>query len=67
MVTSRASGMSAARIRPFATGTIGSSVPAITSVGCERKGSQGRLLAEVAGQFLRELLGLVAGAGDDQD
>src|ERR1700730_18574078 len=44
LVTSRASGMSVARIRPFATGTIGSSVPAITSVGCESKVSQGRLL-----------------------
>ena len=31
------------------------------------QGRQGRLLAEVVGQSLRELLGLIAGAGDDQD
>ena len=37
----RAFGMSFARMRPLTTGTIGSSVPAMTSVGCqERKPGQ---------------------------
>src|SRR5215510_5073172 len=43
-VTSRASGMSFARMRPLTTGTMGSSVPAMTSVGCDRSRNQGRLV-----------------------
>ena len=31
-------------MRPFATGTSGSSIPAMTSVGCGRKRSHGKLL-----------------------
>ena len=44
---SRASGMQRARMRPLTSGTIGSSSPASTSVGCWRRRSHGRLVQPV--------------------
>ena len=52
---SRALGMQRARIRPLTSGTIGSSSPANTRVGCRRLPSHGRLVHPLIANELAEV------------